>query len=69
MNDVTAKGLQAAQKGRPRWDATGRTRLADHALLVRDPGPMVIRNDSGCGALMRRGHGLCPLFAVRLPLR
>ena len=68
MNEVTATGLKASQEGRPRWDAAGHTRLAEHALLVRDPGPMVIRNEKGCRALRRRGDGLCPFLARNLSL-
>jgi len=55
----------SAQKTRPRWEAAPRP--ADHALLVRDPGPMVIRNDKGRRAFRRRGDGLCPVLMTRLP--
>jgi hypothetical protein len=56
----------SAQKSRPRWETASRP--ADHALLVRDPGPMVIRNDEGRRALRRRDDGLSPAPAARLPL-
>ena len=56
-----------SQKDRLRCEGTPRP--ADLALLVRDAGPMVIRNERGRRVLQRRRDGLCPMFPDCRPLR
>jgi hypothetical protein len=67
VTDITDPLAGRAQKVRSRWDAASAPRIVDHALLVRDPGPSVIRNGKGCRALRRRADGLGAGPAARIP--
>jgi hypothetical protein len=64
VNEVTAISAGGRHRRHQRWEADGRLRPAELVLLVRDPGPMVVRNEKGRRALRRRGGGLSPLLAA-----
>jgi len=66
IDDADPTG-QPAGKRSFRWDAAGAPRIAEHALLVIDPAPMVIRNGKGCRAFRRSGDGLCAAPAAGIP--